>query len=51
MIGYRNICLWVLEKKLRAGKFYEKEGFSMSDDYLEDNIGGKDVREIKKNSL
>ena len=46
-MGYRNIFLWVLEKNLRARKFYEKEGFSMSDDYLDDNIGGKDVREIR----
>ena len=48
-MGYRNIFLWVLEKNLRARKFYEKEGFSMSDDYLDDNIGGKDVREIRYN--
>ena len=46
-MGYRNIFLWVLEKNLRARKFYEKEGFSMSDEYLDDNIGGKDVREIR----
>lgn len=47
MIGYRNIFLWVLEENLRAGKFYEKKGFSMSDDYLDDNIGGKDVQKIR----
>lgn len=46
-MGYRNIFLWVLEENLRARKFYEKEGFSMTDDYLNDNIGGKDVREIR----
>lgn len=46
-MGYRNIFLWVLEENLRVRKFYEKEGFSMSEDYLNDNIGGKDVREIR----
>ena len=46
-MGYRNIYLWVLEENLRARRFYEKEGFSGTDDYLYDNIGGKDVREIR----
>ena len=53
-MGYRNIFVWVLEENLRARKFYEKEGFVMTDVYLDDNIGGKDVREIifiEKNSL
>ena len=46
-MGYRNIFLGVLEENLRARKFYEKEGFIMTDAYLDDNIGGKDVREIR----
>nr|WP_297302532.1 hypothetical protein [uncultured Lachnoclostridium sp.] len=46
-MGYRNIFVWVLEENLRARKFYEKEGFVMTDVYLDDNIGGKDVREIR----
>ena len=46
-MGYRNIFVWVLEENLRARKFYEKEGFVMTDVYLDDSIGGKDVREIR----
>ena len=46
-MGYRNIYLWVLEVNLRARRFYEKEGFLGTDDYLYDNIGGKDVHEIR----
>lgn len=46
-MGYRNIFVWVLEENLRARKFYEKEGFVMTDVYLDDNIGEKDVREIR----
>ena len=46
-MGYRNIFLWVLEENLRARKFYEKEGFIMTDAYLDDNIGGKNVCEIR----
>ena len=46
-MGYRNIYLWVLEENLRARRFYEKEGFLGTDDYLYDNIGGKDVHEIR----
>lgn len=46
-MGYRNIFLWVLEENLRARKFYEKEGFILTDAYLDDKIGGKDVREIR----
>ena len=31
-IDYRYIFLWGLEENLRARKFYEKEGFLMTDD-------------------
>lgn len=44
--GYHRILLWVLEKNRRARKFYEKNGFACTDEYLEDNIGGKDLREV-----
>ena len=27
-LGYRNICLWVLEENVRAKRFYEKYGFT-----------------------
>ena len=44
--GYNRIVLWVLEENQRARKFYEKNGFVCTDEYLEDNIGGKALREI-----
>lgn len=46
-LGYRDIFLWVLEDNLRARKFYEKAGFVQSNEYLDDNIGGKKLREIQ----
>lgn len=46
-LGYRDIFLWVLEENHRARKFYEKAGFVLSDNYLDDNIGGKELREIQ----
>lgn len=45
--GYEKIFLWVLEENIRARHFYEQFGFSITDDFLEDNIGGKDLREIR----
>ncbi|WP_269477392.1 GNAT family N-acetyltransferase [Hominibacterium faecale] len=45
--GYKDVFLWVLEENLGARHFYEKEGFSATDDDLNDNIGGKDLREIR----
>ncbi len=46
-MDYHNIFLWVLEENVRARHFYEKNGFSSSGDYLSDNIGGKDLREVR----
>lgn len=46
-LGYRDIFLWVLEENYRARKFYEKFGFICSDRYLDDNIGGKKLREVQ----
>lgn len=45
--GYEKIFLWVLEENIRARHFYEQLGFSATTDFLEDNIGGKDLREIR----
>ena len=45
-LGYNNILLWVLENNQRARRFYEKNGFTCSGDFLNDNIGGKELREI-----
>ena len=44
--GFDIIHLWVLEDNIRARYFYEQSGFSQTEDFLEDNIGGKDLREI-----
>ena len=46
-LGFRDIFLQVLEDNLRARKFYEKEGFEFSGNYLDNNIGGKEVRELQ----
>ncbi len=45
-LGFDKILLWVLEDNIRARKFYEKNGFVCSDEYLNDNIGGKTLREV-----
>ncbi len=45
-IGFNKILLWVLEENHRARAFYEKNGFICSGDYLTDNIGGKDLKEV-----
>ena len=45
-LGYDKILLWVLEDNLRARKFYENNGFVCSYEYLNDNIGGKKLREV-----
>lgn len=45
--GYEDIFLWVLEENIRARHFYEIFGFLQTDDFLEDNIGGKPLREIR----
>lgn len=44
--GYDKLLLWVLEDNLRARRFYEKNGFVCSDEYINDNIGGKGLREV-----
>lgn len=45
-LGYTEILLWVLEDNLRARRFYEKHGFICTEDYMDDNIGGKSLREV-----
>jgi len=45
-LGYDKMLLWVLEDNHRARRFYEKNGFICSDEYIDDNIGGKDLREV-----
>jgi len=45
--GYREIFLYVLEENKKAIRFYENSGFMRENDYLEDKIGGKSVREVR----
>lgn len=44
--GFRKMLLWVLADNHRARAFYEKNGFIYSKVYQDDNIGGKEVREL-----
>ncbi|MBR6968372.1 MAG: GNAT family N-acetyltransferase [Ruminococcus sp.] len=44
--GYDRIFLWVLEENRRARRFYEGQGFICTDELIEDNIGGRELREI-----
>ncbi|MBO4998931.1 MAG: GNAT family N-acetyltransferase [Lachnospira sp.] len=46
-LGYKNIFLWVLRDNIRARYFYERFGFLRTDDYLDDNIGGKELQEVR----
>lgn len=44
--GFSNILLWVLEENHRARSFYEKNGFTCGKEFLNDCIGGKELREV-----
>ena len=45
--GCKDILLWVLEENERAKRFYERNGFTASGVSLDDNIGGKALKEIQ----
>lgn len=45
--GYDKIFLWVLEENIRARRFYEQFGFSLTDDFFDDKIGGKLLRQVR----
>ncbi len=45
--GYENVFLWVLEENIRARNFYEQYGFVLTDDFLDNSIGGKALREVR----
>ncbi len=45
--GYQNCCLWVLEENERARRFYEKMGFISDGISMEQEIGGKRLREMR----
>ena len=46
-IGYHSVFLWVLEENARARQFYENHGFVYSGEFLQDEIGGKLLRELR----
>ena len=45
--GFAEVFLWALEENHRAGRFYEKNGFSRSGETMETVIGGKTLREVR----
>lgn len=45
--GYSRIYLWVLERNIRARKFYEKYGFHKNGDTLQMEISGEKLTDIK----
>lgn len=45
--GHENIFLWVLEENVRSRHFYEQFGFCQTNDFLNTNIGGKQLREVR----
>lgn len=46
-IGFKNIYLWVLEENLQAQKFYNKNGFSKTEDKLSCEISGKQLFDLR----
>ena len=44
--GFDSVLLWVLEDNHRARRFYERHGFVCTDEYITDNIGGRELREV-----
>lgn len=46
-MGFKKVFLWVLEVNHRARHFYEKCGFKNSGEYMDNIIGGKQLRELQ----
>lgn len=44
--GYDKLLLWVLEDNTLAKDFYRKHDFIETDNIMDDNIGGKALREV-----
>lgn len=45
-LGYSQLLLWVLEDNYLAKKFYKKNGFIETDNYMVDNIGERIKRRL-----
>lgn len=45
--GFQPLTAWVLEKNVRARKFYEKHGWSADGEAKFETIGGSKVRELR----
>lgn len=45
--GFSQVFLWVLEENTRARGFYEHMGFQNSGAYMDSEIGGKLLRELR----
>lgn len=46
-MGFKQGFLWVLADNHRARHFYEKSGFKNSGEYMDNDIGGKKLRELQ----
>lgn len=46
-LGFRDIFLWALAENQRARKFYEKNGFVLTEHCMEHVIGGKKLLEVQ----
>ena len=44
--GYDKIFLWVFKDNIIAKKFYKKYGFLETDNFIEENFGGKQLRAV-----
>lgn len=45
--GFQEVFLWVLEENTRARHFYESLGFTYTNEFLDDSIGGRALREVR----
>ena len=46
-LGFDELFLWVLDDNITAKNFYEHLGFVQTEDYLDDTIGGKELRAVR----
>lgn len=46
-LGYAEVFLWVLEENKRARRFYERFGFSPAGGFMDTEIGGRTLREVR----